>query len=627
MIGKDETQPIELLDKRTETSKTYDNGNNTFTRAIHIEPRHYKLDYQDNKETWKDVDPTHKVETPNYIEYDQMPFILRTYKNKTGYEMISRKTGHQFTIELDELDGSKTVKKDNDGDVEFRFEILPNRVRLWKSLKTNKAPKNFKWKITEKGSGDLRFEEGTKANELSNKTVDVKVDTKKTAIDNASFYWEEKASKTGVEIDTDVSYIVGANDGEVMAYDFSAPYSWDDTHDATTGNSADNGSSGKYGVGSYVFTDGTFMIIHRVFLPFDTSGLAGNTVTAATLSFWIETGYGSGSTYTGLGLVQTSLTTSPTVDDYNDCGAVNSPTEGASQIAMTSGSFTLNATGRSWIDVDGTTCLGIRGEADIEDQGANNTGNYGDMSSSSNATEAHRPTLHITYEAGGTAANDTRQLYSKGAATSSSNRQLYSKGKLTRSDTRNLYSKGKIVSSSTRGLYSKGVATSSSNRQLYSKGSLPSSSERNLYSEGMIGSLYTRENDDTLGTDNADLSVTFTAGDYTLVATDDDDYLDLAGSNDWSTFLFKQYNSNNNNTDSIVVTWKGKTTKACTENPTILQIYNLNSAEWETLDSDSTTAENTEFTLSGTQSTDLSYYYDEDYVVSLRVCQLLSDLH
>jgi len=127
---------------------------------------------------------------------------------------------------------------------------------------------------------------------------------------------------------------------------------------------------------------------------------------------------------------------------------------------------------------------------------------------------------------------------------------------------------------------------------------------------------YTYEDEATLGTDDTDLASTITTSD---VDTDDNIYHDVAATSN-AVALFKYTNSNS--TDDITITCKLKTDIAPSSSTVYLQIYNHNSASWETLDSDSTTAINTEFTLTGSQTTNLSFYYASN-VVSARIYQVV----
>jgi len=79
-----------------------------------------------------------------------------------------------------------------------------------------------------------------------------------------------------------------------------------------------------------------------------------------------------------------------------------------------------------------------------------------------------------------------------------------------------------------------------------------------------------------------------------------------------------------NSTDVITGTWKGKSDYATSTYTAYLQIYNQNSGTWETLDSDNETGADTEFTLTGAQTTDVSNYYAASNWVSFRVYQVVS---
>ncbi|MDN5364387.1 MAG: hypothetical protein PWQ91_1449, partial [Eubacteriales bacterium] len=50
-----EKKPVELVEKRTATSKTYDNGDGTFTTKIYSTPVHF----QENG-LWREIDPSVK---------------------------------------------------------------------------------------------------------------------------------------------------------------------------------------------------------------------------------------------------------------------------------------------------------------------------------------------------------------------------------------------------------------------------------------------------------------------------------------------------------------------------------------------------------------------------------------
>jgi hypothetical protein len=174
---------------------------------------------------------------------------------------------------------------------------------------------------------------------------------------------------------------------------------------------------------------------------------------------------------------------------------------------------------------------------------------------------------------------------------------------------------------SERGLYMTGYSTSTSERGLYLQGSLTSNSTRGLYIEGFVDTLYSRESSASLRADDSNLSTMFSEQDYTDVATDDDTFVNLEGIAQYFQLLFKEPNGNENNTDDFKITWKGKSSLAPSSSAVYLQIYNRTAESWTTLVSNSSANANTEFTLEDTVSTNLSDYYDTNYIISVRVYQ------
>ncbi len=129
---------------------------------------------------------------------------------------------------------------------------------------------------------------------------------------------------------------------------------------------------------------------------------------------------------------------------------------------------------------------------------------------------------------------------------------------------------------------------------------------------------YSKEDKATLPADDANLSSIFTAENYTDVSSDNGVYVVQSSVGQYSVFVLK----NNNNTQiPFTVTWNGKSDLAPTSSTVYLQIYNRNSATWETLASNNSANANTDFTLTETKSTNLSYYYDANGWVACRVYQ------
>lgn len=140
-----------------------------------------------------------------------------------------------------------------------------------------------------------------------------------------------------------------------------------------------------------------------------------------------------------------------------------------------------------------------------------------------------------------------------------------------------------------------------------------------------IGSIttenYTYASVTSVPTDASDLTNKFLAADDISVGTDDGNYFTLAGANTYNVIQFKYQNPNGNSTDQIALTLKGKSAKATSTTTAYLQIYNYSSLAWETLASNSSTAANTVFTLSATQSASPAHYYTAGNWVAVRMYQ------
>lgn len=102
------------------------------------------------------------------------------------------------------------------------------------------------------------------------------------------------------------------------------------------------------------------------------------------------------------------------------------------------------------------------------------------------------------------------------------------------------------------------------------------------------------------------------------VTTDDGDYFIQRG----SKYVIQEYEqTHQNNTDTISFTWKGRTTESTLISPIVIQIYNVNSTTWETLDTITTLPADTDTIATVSKSINLSNYYNATNTVSFRVYQ------
>jgi len=179
-------------------------------------------------------------------------------------------------------------------------------------------------------------------------------------------------------VNAQTSYYSGAGDGCV--YYATVGHNWDTSHDASSGNAAYTGAS------CAIKSDETNTYeIFRGFFPIDTSAIEDDyTVTEAHFYFTIGTNIWTemSDSYEYFTLVETSQASDSTLvgADYDNCGAVNNPTElndAGNRLDLTTistdteYSIELNSTGISVIDDTGTTFIGIRDGHDTADISVN----------------------------------------------------------------------------------------------------------------------------------------------------------------------------------------------------------------------------------------------------------------
>lgn len=213
--------------------------------------------------------------------------------------------------------------------------------------------------------------------------------------------------KVGTTVST---FYAGSGDGYSAVWESTS--SWATVHDATTGNDTSATTTTTYAGFCQHQTTGGKTSILRAFFPFDTASLPDtDDISAATLTL-----YSTGTTANGdndgdnfVAIVQTSQASNTTLAnaDYDTCGdAITNPTEGATRISLNSWStgagnantFTLDATGISWISKTGYTKLGAREGHDVKNnQIANNTSSGAAVYLSEQSGTSTDPTLTVTH--------------------------------------------------------------------------------------------------------------------------------------------------------------------------------------------------------------------------------------
>jgi hypothetical protein len=128
---------------------------------------------------------------------------------------------------------------------------------------------------------------------------------------------------------------------------------------------------------------------------------------------------------------------------------------------------------------------------------------------------------------------------------------------------------------------------------------------------------YTRGDYNILPSNDADLENVYSSQDKTDVSTKDDVRVDQTATDEFAIHQFKDYVGA---VVSCTLEWEGQSDLAPSSSIVTLQIYNRDTSEWDTVDSDNTTGADTDFILTANIA-DLTDYKDENSVISCRVYQ------
>jgi len=128
---------------------------------------------------------------------------------------------------------------------------------------------------------------------------------------------------------------------------------------------------------------------------------------------------------------------------------------------------------------------------------------------------------------------------------------------------------------------------------------------------------YTRGDEAALPSDDTNLETDYSGGDITDVATKNDVRVSQSATSEYAIHQFKDYVGTEG---AASLEWEGQTNCHPSLSTVYLQVYNTDTPEWETVDSDNSSAVNTDFTLSGNIA-DLTNYKDGRGVMSCRVYQ------
>jgi len=372
------------------------------------------------------------------------------------------------------------------------------------------------------------------------------------------------------------SYYSGAGDGKTKA----AALSWDAAHDATSITMADYDYTSTLATVSSAESKGTFTII-RGFLPIDTSGI-NDTATILSAKFYLMQGTGSplangdndGDDW--LNIVGQTTQASPTslgINDFDNCGSIDNPTEGATRIDFTT---------IKWSQYSNH---------------ADNGSGFVRVTSNTNHTLSVGDYVYLTplitpaeYRGWHTVTNVTDNThYDLDVA--------YTAGSVTQ---------GYAVVWQEFILNSTGIS----------------------WIKKTVGDPYTmfgiREGhdciDSSIATGYENGFIWFTSEE---TSGNSDPYLDVLVLQTYVIFQFKDY-SPVGNEQGFNVTWQGQTNLAPSISPVVLQIYNFDTSTWVNLAQNVSSDVNTDFELSawiGDSGEDISAYHNSANMICCRVYQ------
>lgn len=121
----------------------------------------------------------------------------------------------------------------------------------------------------------------------------------------------------------------------------------------------------------------------------------------------------------------------------------------------------------------------------------------------------------------------------------------------------------------------------------------------------------------TLPTNADPLANAYSTSQITDTATQDSSYVDAVGTNRYLVHLFRDLMTGSET--ALSRTWIGRMSRPASVSTVFLQIYNFNTASWETVDSDN--AGTSPLSLGGTVNTNVAHYFDANNITAWRVYQ------
>lgn len=360
----------EILEKRTENSKTYLKGNGEYTAVISSGSVHYKDDYSNSGESWKDIDLTMVngkiTKAPYELTVDGYSVVMRDKKTGSVTNLTLLSVGTDKTKVLSKptkVDFGNKIKLGKvDPKIDVEIEATNIAVRFKRIIASADADHSANFEVKQIGTGIKISSEArdTKGNVKVNSSIQNGILTESISID------DKKKISYPIEIDPIATFntnystsggqnwcIEGLNQTWTQARTISPPGCGYASGPATDFLEIGLTTSSFNPYYAYIYRLATF---------FDTSSLSGTTVRNATLSLagWLS---------------NHDLTANPVMGVYSFNGTSNLDMFIFSSFGTTSfgsisyssfftasayNNITLNASGLSNINTTGTTRFSYR---------------------------------------------------------------------------------------------------------------------------------------------------------------------------------------------------------------------------------------------------------------------------
>jgi len=560
----------EELHKRQMFSKTFHKGCGSYSIVATMHPLHY----EDKDHNFQEIDCC--IEDGRV---EKTVYTATLLTDKIGYSIVADEDGSRIDVKLNTIGGNsipyysptiednKAIWHDITTDVDFIIEFAPTKVRCWKRLKSAQAAKDITFTVIEDDKKKLlRVINRIVGYDADGKPTKQKIDkgeeniykTVETEVDVKEYTWKQTFEDKIIVRDEETRV---KKFSDVVVY----PVMIDADVNITISNSANDGIDSKTGDSSDEFaTDNNYNRNIRYFGDYN--------------SAWQR--------FDGITIPQGAIINNATLTLY--MVANNIDTTG------TQTKTTLNALALNESDPDVTALHDIVDATDVLSTGDG----FENITIQS-----------VTISSGSTYKNNfaEEQANVQSIVQSLVNSYNYSSDAMVFFGRKNIITddQSPADTSTYKGIF------------IYDR-TWGESKAPQLEINFTAPRTYTKGTEDTLQSSTNNNLTEFSEAEYDAVGTTDGNRAEQPGYANYSVFMFKDTHAS---VEPIRVNCVGQSDRATSASTVYLEIFNVTDTQWEELSSDSTTAANTNFTLTGWQSADIAKYYD-GLVVTCRVRQL-----